>query len=189
MLQSLWDDFRGLEEELKPPKEKKVGITVTEEALKKIESMCDENGMVGVRPYVFGGGCSGMATAFDLTRPELEGQYQVTVYQQGFRLGGKGASGRGPADRIEEHGLHIFMGFYENAFRLIRECYKELGREPGTRFADWDDVFKPDRLTGVKDDHHDGTASHWLTWFPPGAGTPGDPDAPPRTFSASEYCS
>ena len=60
MLKSLWDDFRGLEEELKPPKEKKVGITVTEEALKKIESMCDENGMVGVRPYVFGGGCSGM---------------------------------------------------------------------------------------------------------------------------------
>ena len=140
-----------------------------------------------VKVAIVGGGCSGMATAFDLTRPELEGQYQVTVYQQGFRLGGKGASGRGPADRIEEHGLHIFMGFYENAFRLIRECYKELGREPGSRFADWDDVFKPDRLTGVKDDHHDGTASHWLTWFPPGAGTPGDPDAPPRTFSASEY--
>ena len=60
MIKSLWDDFRGLEEELKPPKEKKVGITVTEEALKKIESMCDENGMIGVRPYVLGGGCSGM---------------------------------------------------------------------------------------------------------------------------------
>ncbi|MDB2352581.1 NAD(P)-binding protein [Luminiphilus sp.] len=136
---------------------------------------------------IIGGGCSAMATAFDLTRPELEGQYQVTIYQQGFRLGGKGASGRGPGDRIEEHGLHIFMGFYENAFRLIRECYRELDRPSSSRFADWDDVFKPDRLTGVKDDHHDGTASHWLTWFPPGAGTPGDPDAPPRMFSASEY--
>ena len=128
-----------------------------------------------------------MATAFDLTRTELEGRYQVTVYQQGFRLGGKGASGRGPGDRIEEHGLHIFMGFYENAFRLIRECYRELGRPPGSRFADWDDVFKPDRLTGVKDDHQDGTPSHWLTWFPPGAGTPGDPEAPPRLFSVNEY--
>ena len=61
MLKDMWDDFRGLDEEgLKSPKEKKVGITVTEEALKKIESMCDENGMIGVRPYVFGGGCSGM---------------------------------------------------------------------------------------------------------------------------------
>ncbi len=140
-----------------------------------------------VKVAIIGGGCSGIATAFDLTRPELQGRYQVTVYQQGFRLGGKGASGRGPGDRIEEHGLHIFMGFYENAFRLIRECYRELGREPGSRFADWDDVFKPDRLTGVKDDHHDGTPSHWLTWFPPGAGTPGDPDTPPRLFSINEY--
>ena len=50
---------------------------------------------------IIGGGCSAMATAFDLTRPELEGQYQVTIFQQGFRLGGKGASGRGPGDRIE----------------------------------------------------------------------------------------
>lgn len=145
---------------------------------------------MGIKPTrvaIIGGGCSAMATAFDLTRPELEGRYQVTIYQQGFRLGGKGASGRGPGDRIEEHGLHIFMGFYENAFRLIRECYRELDRPADSRFADWDDVFKPDRLTGVKDDHHDGTASHWLTWFPPGAGTPGDPDAPPRMFSVKEY--
>jgi len=151
--------------------------------IRGIDSMTGEPTKVAI----IGGGCSAMATAFDLTRPELEGQYQVTIFQQGFRLGGKGASGRGPGDRIEEHGLHIFMGFYENAFRLIRECYRELDRPSTSRFSDWDDVFKPDRLTGVKDDHHDGTASHWLTWFPPGAGTPGDPDAPPRMFSASEY--
>ena len=58
MLKSLWDDFKGVEMDAPP---KKVGITVTESALKKIESMCDENGMIGVRPYVYGGGCSGMA--------------------------------------------------------------------------------------------------------------------------------
>jgi len=58
MLKSLWDDFKGVE--VNPPP-KKTGITVTESALKKIESMCDENGMIGVRPYVYGGGCSGMA--------------------------------------------------------------------------------------------------------------------------------
>ena len=58
MLQSLWDDFKGVEIDTPP---KKVGITVTDAALKKIESMCDENGMIGIRPYVYGGGCSGMA--------------------------------------------------------------------------------------------------------------------------------
>ena len=58
MLKSLWDDFKGVEMDAPP---QKVGLTVTEAALKKIESMCDENGMVGVRPFVYGGGCSGMA--------------------------------------------------------------------------------------------------------------------------------
>ena len=80
MLKSLWDDFRGLEEELKPPKEMKVGITVTEEALKKIESMCDENGMVGVRPYVFGGGCSGMQLSMTFVDTIEERDTEVAPY-------------------------------------------------------------------------------------------------------------
>ena len=43
MLQSLWDDFKGIDkEELAPPKE---GVTVTEAALEKIASMCLENNM------------------------------------------------------------------------------------------------------------------------------------------------
>ena len=58
MIKSLWNDFKGVEVNTPP---KKTGLTVTEAALKKIESMCDENGMIGVRPYVYGGGCSGMA--------------------------------------------------------------------------------------------------------------------------------
>ena len=74
---------------------------------------------------VVGGGCAAVAAAFELTRPEHEGRYHVTVYVPGWRLGGKGASGRGPADRIEEHGFHVWLGFYENAFRLLRECYAE----------------------------------------------------------------
>ena len=36
-------------------------IEITEAAIIKIADMCDENGMIGVRPYVYGGGCSGMA--------------------------------------------------------------------------------------------------------------------------------
>jgi len=91
---------------------------------------------------VIGSGCASIAAAFELTRPEHEGKYHVTIYQLGWRLGGKGGSGRGPADRIEEHGLHVWLGFYENAFRLLRECYAELDRDPRTcRFADWRDAF------------------------------------------------
>ena len=57
MLKDLWDDFRGVEINTPP---KKVGITVTDAALEKIASMCVENNMEAVRPYVMGGGCGGM---------------------------------------------------------------------------------------------------------------------------------
>src|SRR5215470_8944824 len=101
---------------------------------------------------IIGGGCAGITTAFELTRPEHKGKYHVTVYQLGWRLGGKGASGRGPADRIEEHGLHVWLGFYENAFRLLRECYFELNRDPKKcRFADWRDTFFSEPVIGVAD--------------------------------------
>ena len=63
---------------------------------------------------IIGGGLGAMSSAFALTAPEQNGRYDVTVHTMGWRLGGKGASGRNPEihDRIEEHGLHIFMGFY-----------------------------------------------------------------------------
>jgi uncharacterized protein with NAD-binding domain and iron-sulfur cluster len=41
---------------------------------------------------VIGGGCAALTAAFELTRPEHNGLYEVTVYQMGWRLGGKGAS-------------------------------------------------------------------------------------------------
>ena len=103
-----------------------------------------------IRVAVIGGGCAAMSAAFEVTRPEHRGRYQVTIYQQGWRLGGKGASGRGPADRIEEHGLHLWMGWYENAFSLIRQCYGELDRDPRTcRLAEWTDAFKPAMFRSV----------------------------------------
>jgi len=68
-----------------------------------------------------------MAAAFELSRLEHHGKYQVTVYQLSWRLGGKGASGRGPANRIEEHGFHVWFGFYDSAFRLILVTVPALG--------------------------------------------------------------
>lgn len=139
---------------------------------------------------VIGGGCAAMTAAFELTRPEHGGRYRVTVYQQGWRLGGKGASGRGPADRIEEHGLHIWMGFYENAFRVMRECYGELGRDPAAcRIATWRDAFFPASELGLAERSNapEGGWSSWVASFPPLPGLPGDPLTQENPFTVTGY--
>ena len=128
-----------------------------------------------IRVAIIGGGCAALTAAFELTRPQHHSRYEVTVYQMGWRLGGKGASGRGPGDRIEEHGLHLWMGFYDNAFRLMRDCYAERrAAHPNCRFADWRDAFTPAPDVAVADCGRNGW-EFWLAHFRPGQGDPGDP--------------
>jgi uncharacterized protein with NAD-binding domain and iron-sulfur cluster len=101
---------------------------------------------------ILGGGVGAMTAAFALTdQPGWQDKYEITVYQLGWRLGGKGASGRNHerAERIEEHGLHIWFGFYENAFRVMRKAYQlcaDLGLTPGSPFTTWRDAFKEHSL-------------------------------------------
>ncbi|MEM8538564.1 MAG: NAD(P)-binding protein, partial [Pseudomonadota bacterium] len=78
---------------------------------------------------IIGGGVGAITAAYAITQqPNWQDDYELTLYQLGWRLGGKGASGRNMkhAGRIEEHGLHIWAGFYENGFRLMRDCYDQL---------------------------------------------------------------
>jgi uncharacterized protein with NAD-binding domain and iron-sulfur cluster len=108
---------------------------------------------------ILGGGMGGLTTAFQLTsQPGWQERFEVTVYQLGWRLGGKCASSRGPNDRIEEHGIHGFMGSYYNALPMMSDLYAELGRRPGQPLATFDEAFhgsgftmlwewKGDRLT------------------------------------------
>jgi uncharacterized protein with NAD-binding domain and iron-sulfur cluster len=141
-----------------------------------------------IRVAIVGGGCASIAAAFELTRPEHAGRYRVTLYQMGWRLGGKGASGRGPAGRIEEHGLHLWMGFYENAFRLMRECYAELARDPERcPIADWSDAFEPDPVCGVMERPGGGRWQPWTTVFPASGGLPGDPLPEAPRWSVVDY--
>ena len=54
------------------------------------------------------------------------------------------ASGRGAHGRIEEHGLHVWFGFYRNAFELLERCYAELERPDCKRralFSSCDQAF------------------------------------------------
>ena len=121
---------------------------------------------------ILGGGLGALASAFELTsQPGWKDRYEVTVYQKGWRLGGKGASGRGDNDRIEEHGLHCFWGFYDNAFSMLRTCYAEVNRQSGP-IKTLEDAFK--KLSSVHFiDEIDG---HWCRYemsFPDNGEKPG----------------
>ena len=134
---------------------------------------------------ILGGGIAALSAAFELTdrqdwRDRLE---SITVYQMGWRLGGKGASGRNAAvgDRIEEHGLHVWPGFYENAFDIMRRCYDELGRLPNTPLPRWDDAFKPHHVIVVTE-RIGGQWKHWSFEAPHKGGLPGDMTALPTLW-------
>ncbi|MDX1384618.1 MAG: NAD(P)-binding protein, partial [Thermoanaerobaculia bacterium] len=141
------------------------------------------------RVAILGGGVGAMTAAFELTNPRNPrcDDYDVTVYQMGWRIGGKGASGRNPDDayRIEEHGLHMWFGSYDNAFRVIRECYEELDRPPDAPLATWDEAFKPASFT-VKMEKVDGEWQYWYGHEPTNDETPGEG---PRLLSIWEYFS
>jgi len=85
---------------------------------------------------ILGGGIAALSAAFELTELDPEGElFDITVHTIGWRLGGKGAVGRNPdaGYRAEEHGLHVWTGFYDNAFQLVDRVYaamKELGLDP-----------------------------------------------------------
>lgn len=147
-----------------------------------------------VRVAIIGGGCAGMAAAWELSKLP---QYDVHLYERSWRLGGKGASGRGEDGRIHEHGLHIWLGFYENAFRMMRECYAEVQARqwgPNAQAEDRlphgsiDDAFFPEPLIGVGSQTR---AREWEIWsghLPPTAGRPGDPfDNATNPFTLPSY--
>jgi uncharacterized protein with NAD-binding domain and iron-sulfur cluster len=103
-----------------------------------------------------------MAAAWALTSlPNAAERFDITVYQMGWRLGGKGASGRNAAfhDRIEEHGLHVWAGFYANAFKMMRDLYGALPKD-GRPLQNWDDAFKRHSAVMVEERIGD----RWTQW-------------------------
>jgi len=125
------------------------------------------------RVAILGGGPAALTTAYWLSsEPELREQYDVTVYQMGWRLGGKGASGRGENGRIEEHGLHLIFGFYDNFHTMMRRCYDALGRPAGHPLARWRQAFHP-RDIGTEEQHFRGQWHTWQIVFPGNGRVPG----------------
>lgn len=124
-----------------------------------------------------------LTAAFELSEGRWRDRFQrITVYQRGWRLGGKGASSRGANGRIEEHGLHVLLGYYDHTFELMRRCYDELDRavtDPRCPIRSWDDAVSPANRVGVAD-LHDG---RWVPWMARFSATPGMPGTPGNTSS------
>lgn len=129
-----------------------------------------------IKVAIVGGGCAALSAAMELSHPKQGGRYDITVYQIGWRLGGKGASSRGRSGRIEEHGLHLWLGFYENAFKHMRECYAELTRDPTTcPIASFEQAFFADPVVSVAENDALGDWDIWSLDFPSVGGEPGTP--------------
>jgi uncharacterized protein with NAD-binding domain and iron-sulfur cluster len=127
------------------------------------------------RIVILGGGMGALTAAYGLTSyPGWREQYELAIYNLGWRLGGKGASGRNKerSQRIEERGVHLWMGHYENAFRMMRQVYSELSRPKGTPLSTLEENFKKQSLLTLVERTPEG----WVDWdlpFPVNAEEPG----------------
>jgi uncharacterized protein with NAD-binding domain and iron-sulfur cluster len=124
---------------------------------------------------VLGGGCGSMSAVWALTElPGWQDRFDITVYQVGWRLGGKCASGRNASagQRIEEHGLHVWAGFYENGFKLMQQSYAALPPEPDNPIQSWQDAFRKHSAVMLQES----IGGRWIDWpmtFPENDAVPG----------------
>ncbi|HUG83300.1 MAG TPA: NAD(P)-binding protein [Euzebya sp.] len=145
------------------------------------------------RIAVLGGGPAGLSAACHLTDPALhpdwQDRWEVTVYQLGWRAGGKGASGRrGTAvprpdgsgwalegdQRIEEHGIHLFGNMYVNSMRMLKQCVEEVRWEPDAPVTTIRDSLLPSDYVQLQDRWDD----RWHrapAWLPGNDEDPWDP--------------
>lgn len=138
------------------------------------------------RVLILGAGPAGLSAAHALSRtPELRARYAVTVYQVGWRAGGKFSSGRRPpASTIDVNGTHFLFGCYNETFALVREAYDALRARADTRSGTFEEEFLP-RNTLVCQQFFAGRWTRWALEFPPNAlrpGTPGSPILPSQYF-------
>lgn len=127
---------------------------------------------------ILGSGVGALSTAFELTDfPGWNELYDVTVYQLGWRAGGKTASARGVNNRVEERGIHILQGWYWNMFRFVRRVYdtrRDNKVAPGLKFQDWTNAIVKDDTTLLTTEKKNGDWESWPFIFPEDDLIPGD---------------
>ncbi|MEA2210587.1 MAG: hypothetical protein QOF83_535 [Solirubrobacteraceae bacterium] len=139
---------------------------------------------------ILGGGTGGLAAAWSLTAsPALRERFDVSVYERSWQLGGKGASGRAPhpsgdggrGQRIHEHGLHIWFGFYEHAFRMLRGAYAESGLAAGENW--WTLPFQKCDAVSLYEQRENGTWLRQPIHLPRRGGSDRGPPTEPRRLA------
>ncbi|MDT8447311.1 MAG: NAD(P)-binding protein [bacterium] len=133
---------------------------------------------------ILGGGLSALSAAFELTSYDnWQEDYEITLYQLGWRCGGKMRTGRGPKGRDEELGLHLLIGFEQNLFDLLRACWNERtakGLAPDCPYKTLDEAIEPNNgslfTEWLPEEYR---WSNWPFIFPVGPGQPCE--GPPLT--------
>jgi uncharacterized protein with NAD-binding domain and iron-sulfur cluster len=121
---------------------------------------------------ILGGGMGALTTAYYLSSaPNWAQRFDITIYQLGHRLGGKCASSRGHFSRIEEHGIHGFLGSYYNALPLMAGVYDELGRKPGEPLATFEEALFGSNFSMMWE-FRGGAFQPWPSRTPPNALSP-----------------
>ena len=94
---------------------------------------------------ILGGGAASCSAALALTgQPGWKERYDVTIYQLGWRLGGKAASGRNKdyGQRVEEVAGHHFPSTFIETKRLLRSVYDELDRPEEAPIRTFEEAFR-----------------------------------------------
>ena len=93
---------------------------------------------------ILGGGAASCSAALALTgQPDWKERYNITIYQFGWRLGGKARSGRNKnyAQRVEEIAGHDIMSTWFNIIRVLRSVYEELNKTEGAPLRTFEEAF------------------------------------------------
>ena len=93
---------------------------------------------------ILGGGAASCAAALSLTdQPGWKERYDITIYEMGWRLGGKARSGRNKNYGQRSEGItgHHFSASWFMIKTLMQSVYKELNRPKGVPFRTFEEVF------------------------------------------------
>jgi uncharacterized protein with NAD-binding domain and iron-sulfur cluster len=129
------------------------------------------------RVVVLGAGPAGLAAAFGLSDTEEQrSKYDVTVYQMGWRAGGKCSTGRAGAEmRVEQNGTHYLFGCYDACFDMAKRAFDELSNLYINTFGTYEEAFLPRNLL-VFTQRFRGEWHLWPIRFPANTTIPGTRD-------------
>jgi len=140
------------------------------------------------RIAVLGGGLGSLAAVEALTSvPGWQDRHEITLYQIGWRLGGKARSGRNARvhQRSEAFGHQVWWGCYDNSFAMLRRCYKELGRPATAPLSTFRAAWKPAETLSIATGL-DERARLWPLTLPGDGALPGDGEPPPSVWGYVE---